>query len=68
VHIVFVVAGCMCVQPHARGIGVAAGIQDQCDAVGLVTRETVSHALGRGRAAKDLGECVQREVEALAFI
>src|SRR3954469_13636448 len=58
----------MRVQPNARGVGVAAGIQDQRNAVGLVASEIWADTLRRRRAAKDLGHGIQRLVEKAALV
>ena len=58
----------MRVQPNARGVGVATGIQDQRNAVGLVASEMWADTLRRRRAAKDLGHGIQRLVEKAALV
>lgn len=67
-RLVLIIASCMGVQPHAGGVGVAAGIQDQRNAVRLMARETGTDALGRRRTAKDFGQGVQRVIETAPLI
>ena len=68
VKVLLAVTGCMLIQPDDRGVEMATRNQDPRDAVRLDTGEMGANPLRGSRAAKDLGQEVQRFLEVTTFV